>query len=126
MGQLRVLTGYSRRLEQALTCPRAQRRRFLAETRRMAEDFLQGNPKATPEELQAFLGEPGELAQAFLESLPPGEVRRYRELRRNIKLIGTALAIFLVVSSCIISVYILNQPMGLETAETTIIYQLGD
>lgn len=124
MGQLRVLTGYSRRLEQALTCPRVQRRRFLAETRRMAEDFLQG--KATPEELQAFLGEPGELAQAFLESLPPGEVRRYRELRRNIKLIGTALAIFLVVSSCIISVYILNQPMGLETAETTIIYQLGD
>lgn len=126
MGQLRMLTGYSQRLEQALTCPRAQRRCFLAETRRMAEDFLQGNPKATPEELQAFLGEPRELAQTFLESLPPEEVRRYRERRKHVKLAWIFLSIAIVIGACAASIYALNRPLTIETTEITIIYESED
>lgn len=126
MGQLSVLTGYSRRLERDLACPRVQRRRFLAETRRMAEDFLQGNPKATPEELQAFLGEPGELARTFLESLPPEEVRRYRARRKHVKLAWIFLSIAIVIGACAASIYALNRPLTVEFKEITIIYEPED
>lgn len=51
---------YFRALERCLDCPGKDREQFLAQARRMADDFLQGKPDATPDEVAGFLGEPEE------------------------------------------------------------------
>lgn len=62
---------YFRALERCLDCPGKDREQFLAQARRMADDFLQGKPDATPDEVAGFLGEPEELARCLLEELDP-------------------------------------------------------
>ena len=62
-----TMEDYFRALERCLDCPGEDRERFLAQARRMADDFLQGKPDATPDEVAGCLGEPEELAQCFLE-----------------------------------------------------------
>lgn len=56
---------YFRALERCLDCPGKDREQFLAQARRMADDFLQGKPDATPDEVAGFLGEPEELARCL-------------------------------------------------------------
>ena len=70
---------YFRALERCLDCPGEDRERFLAQARRMADDFLQGKPDATPDEVAGCLGEPEELAQCFLEELDPELLERRTE-----------------------------------------------
>ena len=43
---------YFRALERCLDCPGKDREQFLAQARRMADDFLQGKPDATPDEVE--------------------------------------------------------------------------
>lgn len=43
---------------------------------RAAEDYAQENPNATPEEVEMYLGDPAEVAQALMESIDPAEVVR--------------------------------------------------
>ena len=50
MNDIRAMSGYFRRLERALDCPRGVRRPFLERTRQIAEDFLQERPEATVQE----------------------------------------------------------------------------
>ena len=64
-----TMEDYFRALERCLDCPGEDRERFLAQARRMADDFLQGKPDAAPDEVAGCLGEPEELAQCFLEEL---------------------------------------------------------
>ena len=47
---------YFRALERCLDCPGKTGEQFLAQARRMADDFLQGKPDATPDEVAYFLG----------------------------------------------------------------------
>lgn len=56
---------YFRALERCLDCPGKDREQFLAQARRIADDFLQGKPDATPDEVAGFLGEPEELARCL-------------------------------------------------------------
>ncbi len=60
-----TMEDYFRALERCLDCPGEDRERFLAQARRMADDFVQGKPDATPDEVAGCLGEPEELAQCF-------------------------------------------------------------
>lgn len=122
MEQLRGLKEYARRLEHALNCPRPQRLYFLSEAGRMAEDFRQGHPTATPQEVCAFLGDPKELALTFLESLDPEELRRYRTKQRNIRWGLTILAVVVTLLLCVFSIYLLSRPMDVQSTETLIIY----
>ena len=45
---------YFRALERCLDCPGKDREQFLAQARRMADDFLQGKPDATPDEVAGW------------------------------------------------------------------------
>ena len=71
-----TMEDYFRALERCLDCPGEDRERFLAQARRMADDFLQGKPDAAPDEVAGCLGEPEELAQCFLEELDPELLER--------------------------------------------------
>ena len=73
---------YFRALERCLDCPGKDREQLLAQARRMADDFLQGKPDATPDEVAGFLGEPEELAQCLLEELDPELLERRKRRRK--------------------------------------------
>ena len=88
----------------------------------MAEDFRQGHPTATPQEVCAFLGDPKELALTFLESLDPEELLRYQTKRRNIRRGLILLTVVGVLLLAVLSFYLLNRPMEMMVNETLIIY----
>ena len=46
---------------------------------RAAEEYAQENPDATPEEVEMYLGDPAEVAQALMESIDPAEIERYQK-----------------------------------------------
>lgn len=116
------LKGYLRQLNRALACPRGQRQQFLSETKRMAEDFLQGNPGATMEEVQSFLGDPQELAQTYLESIDPNVLSRYRIWRGRVKLSVIALFVAAFLGILMFSIYLYRQPITLTTETTLTIF----
>lgn len=122
MEQLRGLKGYYRQLERSLNCPRPQRLYFLSQASLMVEDYLQGNPKATPEEVCAFLGDPKDLARAFLESLDPDLLRQYQTKRKNAKWYLILFSAVSILFLCILSFYLLNRPMKMQVADTVTIY----
>ena len=126
MNDIRAMSGYFRRLERALDCPRGVRRPFLERTRQIAEDFLQERPEATVQEAAGYLGEPGELAQGFLETLDPEVLAKYRRRKKLFRWGLAALAAALAAAVIIylgIWVYDLRaQPLELKATETIIIY----
>lgn len=95
------LSGYFKRLDRLLDCPKALRRPFLEQTRRMAEDYVQGNPDATPQDIAGFLGDPQELAQGFLETLDPEVIARHRKRKKLLRWGGVVvLAIAVIALIC--------------------------
>ena len=96
MNDIRAMSGYFRRLERALDCPRGVRRHFLERTRQMAEDFLQERPEATVQEAAGYLGEPGELAQGFLETLDPEVLAKHRRRKKVLHWGLAALAVAII------------------------------
>lgn len=89
----------------------------------MAEDYIQGNPDATWQELVDFLGEPEELAQGFLETLDPEVLERFQK-RRNLFLVGlvAVLVIALVAVSCW-AIHLWNVPTLIEATNVITIYE---
>lgn len=127
MNDIRAMSGYFRRLERALDCPRGVRRPFLERTRQIAEDFLQERPEATVQEAAGYLGEPGELAQGFLETLDPEVLAKYRRRKKLFRWGLAALAAALAAAVIIylgIWVYDLRvQPFHVEVTQTIVIYE---
>lgn len=118
----RKMDGYFRRLKRFLSCPSPLRDPFLDQTRRMAEDFAQGNPSATSQEIAGFLGDPQELAQGFLETLDPEVLERYHKQR---KFFGTGLVAVLAAALIVVTCWaikIQNEPAHLEAIETITVY----
>lgn len=113
---------YFNELERHLDCPRRIRKPFLDKTRQMANDFLQGKPDATQQEMIAYLGEPRELAQGFLESLDEEIIEPYKS-RKKLLLRGwiAILAIALIVVS-IWGIHLCLTPKKVEMNETLTIY----
>ena len=111
-----TMEDYFRALERCLDCPGEDRERFLAQARRMADDFLQGKPDATPDEVAGCLGEPEELAQCFLEELDP-ELLERRKRRRKL---GRRILAGVVAAAMIL---LETQPMKVEVTERLIIYE---
>lgn len=85
---------YHRQLEKKLDCPKSMRDQFLADARRMTDDFFAENPGTTLDELQSAIGEPDQLAAMFLESADHDAVDGYRKRKSRLK---RSMAIFFVV-----------------------------
>lgn len=117
-----ALDRYFRKLKDRLDCPRADRARFLAQARDMAREFLDEQPDATPDMVEANVGSPEELARYFLDTLEPDALSRYRgqKNRRKYRLLGITAAIFLLLCAWIGR--LLTQPVLLEATDTIVIY----
>lgn len=116
------MSGYFQQLERHLDCPKPLRSSFLNQTRRMAEDFVQGKPDATQRELVDYLGEPQELAQGFLETLDLDVLERYRK-RKKLALCGCiAVLVAALIGVSIWCAVLWHTPSELEVTDTLIIY----
>lgn len=114
------ISGYFQQLERLLDCPRSLRSSFVRQTQRMAEDFVQGRPDATQQELVDYLGEPQELAQGFLETLDPGVLERYRK-RKKFLLRGCVAVLAVALAASIVWGFRLWNTQNIEIIETTTI-----
>ena len=113
---------YFRALERCLDCPGEDRERFLAQARRMADDFLQGKPDATPDEVAGCLGEPEELAQCFLEELDPELLERRKRRRKLGRRIFAGVVAAVVVALCISVGWLATQRHQVEVTERLVVY----
>ena len=113
---------YFRALERCLDCPGEDRERFLAQARRMADDFLQGKPDATPDEVAGCLGEPEELAQCFLEELDPELLERRRRRRKLGRRIFAGVVAAVVVALCISVGWLVTHRHQVEVTERLVVY----
>ena len=110
------LSNYYNSLERLLKCPKEQRGRFLEQTRRMAEDYMQGNPDVTPQEVTDFLGDPRELAREFLDTLDPELLERYQKNRMIFRW-GFAVAMTMIVLLLgVWAVALKAQPIDMEVS----------
>lgn len=118
-----TMENYFRALERCLDCPGEDRERFLAQARRMADDFLQGKPDAAPDEVAGCLGEPEELAQCFLEELDPELLERRKRRRKLGRRIFAGVVAAAMILLLVWVVLLETQPMKVEVTERLIIYE---
>lgn len=89
---------------------------------RAAEDYAQENPDATPEEVEMYLGDPAEVAQALMESIDPAEIERYQKRKKlGVMLTIGILAVALGVMT-VRFVHLRSQPAHVEVIETLVIH----
>ena len=121
------LKHYFRRLKELLPCPPRDRRRFLADARRMAEDFRLGNPGASPSQIVAFLGDPKELARGYLDTLDQEALLHYQRCHKSITrgVLVFFAVLFIFIASWALHLFFRPIPMVTST-ETLIIYEKSD
>lgn len=89
---------------------------------RAAEEYAQENPDATPEEVEMYLGDPAEVAQALMESIDPAEIERYQKRKKlGVMLTIGILAVALGVMT-VRFVHLRSQPAHVEVIETLVIH----
>ena len=125
------LLRYHRQVRKALDCPRSIRIQFLADARRMTDNFLAENPGATMGELQSAIGKPNQLAAMFLESADSDAsdaVERYRNRKSWVKRISVILlaAAFVAVSAYSIWAANYRREAIITKESTLIIYETED
>ncbi len=98
------LEAYCRRVKALLDCPPKDARRCMTEIRKCAEELRLDNPQLPPAQIVEMLDEPEELVQAFLGTLAPMRLRRYRRRKRQ----------FWRVFICVVTVIVL---LGLYLAQ---------
>ena len=122
------LLRYHRQVRKALDCPKSMRDRFLADARRMTDNFLAENPGATMGELQSAIGKPNQLAAMFLDSVNSDAVERYRKRKSLVKQIAVILLAAAFVAVSAFSIWAANyRREAIFTKESTlIIYETED
>lgn len=123
---MKELARYEKHLIRALDCPPDLRKRLVNSTRAMAQDFLAGKPDADWGEVEAFLGDPRELACTMLEGEDQETLARYRDKKRRWKMGVLASLVILCLSLAGLLAYILNLRASappVVATETLIIYE---
>ena len=85
---------YCRKVRDFLQCPPEDAQRCISDVQRTAERLRQEEPEISQEEIEAFLGEPEEVARMFEDTLDAAQVEQYRS-RKKMRfgiLIGVLLA----------------------------------
>ena len=116
------LRDYYKRIDKALNCPRVLRKGFILDIQRMIEDFRNGHPGASFEEVRDFIGVPAELAATFIESLQSEIVERHIKRKRYIKRAAIAAFSVILVGLIVFVVYASSvRKDAVVTKESTII-----
>lgn len=99
MGLESDLKRYYKDIRKHLFCSRKAQIDFLAEAHRLVDDFLENQPDAAFGDIVKNVGEPAELAEAFLNTLPDRmEIERYHLIRRRQKrLILATLSLLIII-----------------------------
>lgn len=119
---------YHDQVKNYLNCPKAMREKFLADAKRMTDDFLAENPNATLDELKSAVGEPDELADMFLESADSEVIDGYRKRKSWAKRIAVILlaAAFVAVTAYSICITNLKQNAVVTKESTIIIFETAE
>ena len=122
------LLRYHRQVRKALDCPKPMRDRFLADARRMTDNFLAENPEASLDELQSAIGTPDALAAMFLDSADRDAVEKYRNRKSRVKRIAVMLlaAAFISVTAFSIWAAYYRRSSVFTKESTLIIYETDD
>ena len=118
------LNNYIKELSAALNCPSSLKHRLLLQTRRMAEDFREGKPDASWEEVRDYLGNPEELAQTMLECENQDALKCYqkRKKKQTQVLVAVFLLTLILVSFALIYIYwSRSNPVIIDVKEQVII-----
>lgn len=123
MSNVRVeMATYFQHIRGRLSCSRRYQDEQMQKIFRAAEEYAQENPDATPEEVEMYLGDPAEVAQALMESIDPAEIERYQKRKKlGVLLVIGVLAIALGVMTTRF-VYLRSQPRTVEVTETLVIH----
>lgn len=117
------LKSYYRGVKQKLTCSPKSQRDFLAETRRMVGDYLENRPDASYEDIVRDVGEPKELAETFLGTLPNQcEVVTYykKTVKRKRLIILTVVLVIAALCGIIFCIGQMQKSVVTEKTETII------
>lgn len=123
MSNVRVeMATYFQHIRGRLSCSRRYQDEQMQKIFRAAEEYAQENPDATPEEVEMYLGDPAEVAQALMESIDPAEIERYQKRKKlGVMLVIGALAVALGVMT-VRFVHLRSQPAHVEVIETLVIH----
>ena len=116
------MVSYFQHVRGRLSCSRRYQDEQMQKIFRAAEEYAQENPDATPEEVEMYLGDPAEVAQALMESIDPAEIERYQKRKKlGVMLTIGILAVTLVVMGTGI-VYLSRVSAPIEVVETIVIH----
>ena len=116
---------YFRLLRKHLTCSKASRNRFISQTQRTAEEFLNDKPNVSITDIEDFLGSPKALAETFMETLDPTEIRRSKRNKRIARIALIILPVVIITLLCVLIYYITQTQADIEITQeiTTTIYE---
>lgn len=122
------LLRYHRQVRKSLDCPKPMRDQFLADARRMTDNFFAENPGATLDELQSAVGEPDTLAAMFLDNADSNIVEGYRKKKSQVKRLAVILLAVAFIAATALAIYFfkLKQDAVITKESTLIIYETDD
>lgn len=88
-----ALNTYYRNVRSHLACPRQEADRLIAQSRRLAEDFILNHPGLDFADVVEFLGPPKDLANSFLETMDPSILHAYHKKRKRTRCVFIVLVI---------------------------------
>lgn len=90
---------YCKELKPLLICPPKDAKRCIADIRKTAKRYQQEQPGITMDDIFKMLGDPEDVAEAFLATLDSKQVERYRHRKKLFsRLFLCAAALFVAVS----------------------------
>ena len=102
---------YCKELKPLLICPPKDAKRCIADIRKTAKRYQQEQPGITMDDILKMLGDPEDVAEAFLATLDSKQVERYRHRKKLFsRLFLCAAALFVAVSVYRVYYYMVNPP----------------
>ena len=107
---------YCRELKPLLICPPKDAKRCIADIRKTAKRYQQEQPGITMDDIFKMLGDPEDVAEAFLATLESARVERYRRRKKLFsRLLLCTAVLFVSLSVYRVCHYMVNPPAGYYT-----------
>jgi len=88
------LDSYFREISSAMICKSSVKKAFLAELKDRINEFVEENRLASTADIAAHFGQPAEIAQAFLETTEPSQLKKAMNWKKVV-LIGVVAALLI-------------------------------
>ena len=88
------LDSYFREISSAMICKSSVKKAFLAQLKERINEFVEENRPASTADIAAHFGQPAEIAQAFLETTEPSQLKKAMNWKKVV-LIGVVAALLI-------------------------------